>query len=804
MRRALVPALMVTVALGGAIGAAPAAAQEARGYDIAGGPLADVLNQFARQAGVELAYRAELTGGAASAGLKGSYSPVEALSRILAGTGITYRQTGPRAFTLERAPQSADGAIALGPVRVQGAGASDGVPSEEYDAWSPVAGYVAKRSATATKTDTPIIEAPQTINTITADQISAIGAQSIGQSLRYTAGVYAERTGSIVTDDNLQIRGFTARTYVDGTRQPIGNLTTTQIDPYGLERVEILKGPSSVLYGRSAPGGIANLVRKRPTDAPMGEVELLAGSYNRFQGKADISAPIDEAGTLLYRVTALVRDSETQMDYIDDNRVMVAGSFAWRPSARTDLNLFASYQDDKSGVGSFFAEGTLLPNINGPVPSNVYLGSSTDKYKREQLIVGYRLDHDFGNGVKLRSSADYTDTKASIQYPLVYGLDEDERTAGRYLGITPEDFKSLTLDNSLEFAIDAGGMAHRILLGVDYLHAKTNRDDIPIYFDFNTIDIYDPDNSPGELGDRYTQLYYTQEQVGVYLQDQVAIGGLRLTVGGRYDWSDTDAWTSYNSPQETRQRDRKFTGRAGAVYLFDNGLAPFGSYSTSFEPEPGATFEGALFEPLTGRQFEAGLRFQPPGSNLYFYVSAFDLRQRNSLAPDPVNPFFNVQLGEVSSRGVEAELKASLAEGLNATASYSYTKARIRESTDPAQIGRRLHFVPPVQAALWIDYVFGGAEPTGLSLGAGARHVGRQFGDAANTPALRIPAETIFDTKVGVDISRLTGWGEGLTAQLNVNNLLNERYVTGCSSSFYAFCYLGQKRTVLGSIAYRW
>lgn len=784
-----------------------ATAQASQAYDIPAGSLADALNRFAERSGVKLFYDASLTTGLTTPGLKGTFGPAEALSRLLAGTGLTYRQSGAGAFTLQQAPRSAGDAVLLGPVRVQGESGQAAAPLGEYSAWSPVRGYVAHRSATGTKTDTPLIEAPQTINVVTPDQIAAVGAQTIGQSLRYTPGIYAERTGAITTDDNFTIRGFTARTYVDGIRQPVGNLTSTQIDPYGLERIEILKGPSSVLYGRSAPGGIANLVRKRPTDEAMGEVELLAGSYNRFQGKFDASSPINDAGTLLFRVTSLVRGAETQMDYVDDNRMMLAGSFAFRPSADTDLNLFASYQDDKSGVGSFFAEGTLLPNINGPVPSNVYLGTSTDKYERRQWLLGYRLDHDFGNGIRLRSSADYTDTKASIQYPLVSGLGEDERTAARrYLGITPEKFHSLTLDNSLEFAVDTGAIGHRILVGVDYMHAKGNRDDIPIYLDVDEVDIFDPDNSPGYVAheDRYTNLYFTQNQWGIYLQDQMSIGRLRLTVGGRHDWSDTDSWTYYLSPPDTRQRDRKLTGRAGAVYLFDNGLAPFVSWSTSFEPEPGATFEGQLFRPTTGRQFEAGVRFQPPGSNLYLYVSAFDLRQRNVLAPDPVNPFFNVQLGEVSSRGIEAEAKASLADGLSATASYSYTKARIRKSSVEEQIGRRLHFVPPVQASLWADYAFGGADPVGVSLGAGVRHIGRQYGDADNTPALRIPAETLFDAKLGLDLSRLTGWREGLTAQVNINNIFNERYVTGCSSALYAFCYLGQKRTILGSIAYRW
>ncbi|MFC4256801.1 TonB-dependent siderophore receptor [Altererythrobacter xixiisoli] len=783
-----------------------AAAQAASArFDIQSQPLATALAAFSQQSGIDI------VGGVAipdirTTAVTGTMAPAEALSRLLAGSGISYRFTNAGDVVLERAPQAADGTVLLGPVRVTDS--TPGAAREEASAWAPVEGYVARRTASATKTDTPLIEVPQIVNIVTADQLTATGAQSVGQALRYTPGVYAERTGSIIADDNLTIRGFTARTYVDGTRQPRGDLTTAQIDPFGLERVEILKGPSSVLYGRSAPGGIANLVRKRPTAEAQGEVELLAGSYSRFQGKIDISTPFDSEGVFSGRIVGLARDSRTQMDHIDDNRVFVAGSLAWRPSADTDLNLFASYQDDKTGAGSFFAEGTLLPNPNGPVPSDVYLGSSTDGYLREQWLLGYRLDHDFGNGIRIRSSADYTDTAASIQYPLVYGLGDDFRTATRYLGITPEDFQSLTLDNSVEFAFDTGAIGHRILVGYDFMTAKANRDDIPIYYGDETyvdVDIYNPDNSPGELGDRYTQLYFTQRQHGLYLQDQIAVDRLRITLGIRHDWAATQGWTSYFPTPEYRQRDSKLTGRAGAVYLFDNGFAPFVNFSTSFEPEPGATRAGLPFEPLTGRQFEAGLRFQPPSENLSITASVFDIEQRNVLAPDPTDWQFSVQIGRVRSRGVEIEAKASLAAGLDATAAFSHTDARVRESSETGTpVGNRLHFVPPTQASLWADYRFGGEDPVGVSLGGGVRYVSRQEGDAANNPDLRIPSSTIFDARIGFDLSQLFGWGEGLTAQINANNLFDRRYVTGCNSSFYAFCYLGQRRTLMGSIAYKW
>lgn len=782
--------------------ATPAVAQTATvRFDIPRQNLASALSAFSAQSGVSIVAAVSIPNVSAPS-VQETLSPTEALSRLLQDTGLTYRFSTANSVTLEAAPAPTSNTLRLGPVRVTDS--ATGGSFQERSAWAPVSGFVARRSATGTKTDAAIVEVPQVVNIVTADQIEAIGAQTVGQSLRYTPGVYSERTGSIVADDNLTIRGFTARTYVDGTRQPLGNLTSSQIDPYGLERVEILKGPSSVLYGRSAPGGIANLVRKRASNEAKGEVEVLVGSYSRFQGKLDLNAPLSADGAVSGRLTVLARDAETQMNYVDDNRVYVAGTLAWRPSEATDLNLFASWQDDKTGVGSFFAEGTLLDNPNGKVPSSVYLGSSTDGYRREQFLLGYRLDQELGGGLKLRSSVDYTNTTASIQYPLVSGLQDDNRTANRYLGITPEDYESVTIDNSLEYAFDTGPLGHQVLAGLDYLWAKANRDDVPIYFDFDTIDIYNPDNSPGELGDRYTQLYFTQRQYGVYLQDQVAWDRLRVTLGLRYDWAHTDAWTSYASPQETRQRDEKLSGRAGAVYLFDNGFAPFVNYTTSFEPEPGATFEGDLFQPLKGRQFEAGLRYQPPGQNLWVTASAFDIRQNDVLAPDPVNQFFNVQLGEVRSQGVELEAKASLASGFDFTAAYSYTDAEIAESTDPAQVGRKLHFVPPTQASLWADYRFGGAEPVGVTLGGGVRYVGEQEGDANNTPDLRLPSYTIVDARLSLDLARLAGWQEGLTFQLNVNNLFDERYVTGCSSSFYAFCYLGQRRTILGSINYRW
>jgi iron complex outermembrane receptor protein len=259
----------MTLGAGAIIAPMVAHAQETRSYDIPAAPLADGLNRFGEAADVELIYDSALTNGISSRGLKGSFGTVEALSRLLAETGLTFRQNGPRAFTLERAPQSADGSIQLGPVRVEGdsTGSARAAYEGELTATSPIRDYVARRSASGTKTDTPIIETPQSISVVTAEEIRTTKAQNLTDALTYTAGVYRTE-GNDRTADRINLRGFYSDAiegslYRDGMRYMVNAFNGKQ-EPYGLERVEILKGASSVLYGNAGPGGIINTVTKRP------------------------------------------------------------------------------------------------------------------------------------------------------------------------------------------------------------------------------------------------------------------------------------------------------------------------------------------------------------------------------------------------------------------------------------------------------------------------------------------------------------------------------------------------------------
>jgi iron complex outermembrane receptor protein len=805
-------ALMLATGGLGAVVATPSSAyaETSPTYDIPAGSLADALNSFAEQSGVQILYDSGLTQGRSSPGLRGNFAIAEALSRLLASSGLTYRQTKPKVFTLEPAPAAEAGTVQLGPVRVEGdnGSGSPGTGIIVETALGPVGTYVAHRSATATKTDTPIIETPQSISVITREQIEAQAPQSIAQTLRYAPGVFSEPRGVMTGLDYFYARGFLLNQFLDGLRTLSGEYSLPQPDPYMLERVEVLRGPASILFGQAEPGGVLNLVSKRPTPDPFVEVEVQGGSYSRIQGGLDANGPLNDSRTLMARVTAVLKDADTQVHFAEERRFAVAPSLRWQPDERTTLTLYGSYQHDPE-VGYYNwipANGTVLSNSFRPgkhLPTSLYTGEPDfDHWSRKTSMVGADFEHHFSDVFAVRQNLRYA--HASSKFRNIYSsfLDTDDHTLYRYAWSIDDTADNLDSDTQLTAKFSTGGISHTLLIGFDYQHLRYRQQ---LAYDFATVPTLDiwapiyhqPINQPEPASDAVQH----RRQAGVYAQDQIAIGGLRLLIGGRQDWVRTKTKQALFEDGDSKEKQKAFTGRAGAVYLFDNGIAPYASYTESFQPQTGADFFGNVFKPTTGQQYEAGIKFQPDGSNSFVTLSFYQLKQQNVVANDEDHPGDTIQVGEIRSRGVEIWGVASLDEGLDVTASFSHVAQKVTKGDIDfgPQRGSRPATVPADQASIWADYRLDRLGATGLGIGVGVRYVGHSWGDDANS--FRVPARTLVDGAIHYDFSEKASILSGLRLAVNVSNLFDKKYVSGCGG--VDFCGYGFRRTILGTIAKR-
>jgi len=735
-------------------------------------PLAEALKQLGRQTPLQLFFTPELVAGKNASAVRGQLVPRKALDALLKGSGLEYVQSGS-GITLRRA--TAAGEAQLPEVNVRAAGES---------AWGPVNGYVAGRSATGTKTDASIIETPQSISVVTRDQMKDQGALSIDDALRYTAGVRSGAQGYSSLWDVYTIRGFqqsNASMFRDGMRSTLWN-GDGRVEPYGLERVEVLRGPSSILYGGAAPGGVVNLVSKRPTTEPLREIEVQLGSFNRKQVAFDLGGAVSDDGDLAFRLTGLMRSSDTQVDYVPDDRRFLAPALTWRSGAGTTVTLLGEFQANRSiYTRDLPAQGTVLPNPNGKVPTGRFLNEPDDHYDNDSKSAGYIFEHKFNERVKLRQNLRYGVFDVDQRSVQGLSLQPDLRTIDPFAYASQSTTKTLAVDTSVEVNWRSGTLQHVTLAGFDY--RKFDYDETGRLGTTTTIDLFTPVyGRPVMINPAPAwQSAQKQTQTGFYLQDQISIDKWRLLLGGRKDRA-KDTFNDLLFATTTTDKESAFTWRAGAVFLSDSGLAPYASYAESFEPQGGSTFALTPFDPTTGQQFEAGIRYQPAGLNATVTLSAFDLTRQNVLTPDPVNPGWSVQTGEITSRGIELETVATLRQ-FDVIGALTWNDVEVTKSND-VDLGKRPTQVPEGMASLWTVYRLTG-DWAGWRVGGGIRYIGSTAGDFTNT--FKVPAFTVMDALLSYEQKQ---WGFAL----NVTNLFDKEYVAGCWGM--NGCSYGNRRTV--------
>lgn len=687
-----------------------------------------------------------------------------------------------------------------------------------------------------TKSATPIIESIQAISIISREEIDLRASPNIADALAYTAGVQSESFGIDSRVDEVSVRGFGAggfssnNNFVDGLRLPSGGQWTRPgFDSFALQQIEVLKGPSGALYGQTAPGGVVNIVTKRPTDSFHGEI-LAQGigttelaNWN-WQVAADLGGPV--TSNLSARLVGLWRNGDTQVEDVEIGRRYISPSITWQPGDDTSWTILGQYQRDEGGSTFQFlpALGALEESNGQYIANDANIGEPDwNSFDRDQYLIGSFFEHRFGDAVTFRNNSRFTHLDTLYRVVVLSGNTLTTcpasipgcipgQTIGRRAVQGDGESDGIATDTQLEFHLEDNGWEHTILAGVDYFHTEWEhyRDLVNSSLVLPILDIFDPAyrGAEGYEAGLRPQIYTetVSRQTGIYLQDQISIGNLRLTVGGRQDWAKDDTFNPLNSTRYITESDA-FTWRAGGVYLFDNGLAPYFSYAESFQPQvsdPSTSLGGEPFLPTTGQQYEAGLRYQG-GNNIYLTAGAFEITQQNITTPDPAGTLCGtstclVQTGEGRVRGLELEGKATLPFGLAVIASATRLDGEITETNTASQLGNQLPQVPEWMASLFLNQSIRTGSLAGLGFGGGVRYTGESYGETANS--LAIPDYTLFDLFLRYDLGQAVASMDGLSFSVNARNIADKRYAATCTA--VSACYYGQGRSVTARIQYRW
>ncbi|MCD6743874.1 ferrichrome porin FhuA, partial [Escherichia coli] len=669
---------------------------------------------------------------------------------------------------------------------------------------------------------------PQSISVVTAEEMALHQPKSVKEALSYTPGVAVGTRGASNTYDYLIIRGFAAdgqsqNNYLNGLKMQGNFYNDAVIDPYMLERAEIMRGPVSVLYGKSSPGGLLNMVSKRPTTEPLKEVQFKAGTDSLFQTGFDFSDALDDDGVYSYRLTGLARSANAQQKGAEEQRYAIAPAFTWRPNDKTNFTFLSYFQNEpETGYyGWLPKEGTVEPLPNGKrLPTDFNEGAKNNTYSRNEKMIGYSFDHEFNDTFTVRQNLRFAQNKVSQKSVYGYGMCSDPlyssnpssspcanvpqsqwgHTLTRQYVIDNEKLENFSVDTQLQSKFATGSVDHTLLTGVDFMRM---RNDIDSWFGYAgsvaPSDIYNLDRSDFDFGAHPNpsgpyRVLLKQKQTGLYVQDQAQWDKVLVTLGGRYDWADQSSFNrDYGNKSE--RDDKEFTWRGGVNYLFDNGVTPYFSYSESFEPASQTDANGDLFAPSKGKQYEVGVKYVPEDRPIVVTGALYQLTKTNNLMADPNGSLFSVEGGEIRARGVELEAKAALSASVNLVGSYTYTDAEY--TTDTNYKGNTPAQVPKHMASLWADYTFFDGPLSGLTLGTGGRYTGSSYGDPANS--FKVGSYTVVDALVRYDLARVGMAGSNVA--LHVNNLFDREYVASCFNTYG--CFWGAERQVVATATFR-
>ncbi len=771
-----------------------------RAYNLPAAPLASTLNQIASQGGLALSLNPSLAAGKTSAPVQGQFDAASALREALRGTGLQLERSSAGTYSLVATP---DGVVALPETNISG--------QQAYEsAWGPVEGYVATRTAAGTKTDTSLVEAPRSISVATRQQMEDRNVQNLDDAVRYMPGIVSASYGSDTRYDWMLVRGFEPTQFLDGLPLPRGVYANPKAETWNLDRLALLRGPASSVYGQTPPGGLLDMVSRRPSAEASHSIQLQYGSDNYRQLNFASTGKIDDEGRFLYGLSGVIRDAGTQVDHIDNKRYNIAPSLTWNIDTDTKLTLLSQFTRDDTGATSQFMPivGTKIKSPLGKVSHHKNLGDPDyEFYDRTYYALGYAFEHRINDVWQFRQNLRYTKSELSFQQLTVgayaYAPVDAEGNMDRLSTNVNEDIGQFAVDNNFQADFTTGDISHTVLLGLD--HQRSDTSYLSIYGEVGRTNIFNPVYGqpivrPARSGAFYD---YNQKtvQTGLYVQDQMALDNWRLTLGGREDW--VHQGTTYFNKKDVTNTDRSknFSGNAALSYVFDSGFVPYLSYAESFQPASNASANPLeSYKPTEGKQWELGIKYQPPGSNTLLSAAVYDLTQKNVQVTSigAGSKSITSQTGEVKVKGLELEAVSDVTDNLKVIAAYSLAKSEIQKGIYK---GNRLQRMPNQQASLWADYTWHDGVLDGFGIGAGARYTGNTYGDEGNTWLGKANAYTVFDAAVHYDLGRLDKSLKGASLKLNATNLFDKDYISTCDGSY---CYFGDQRSVVASATYQW
>ncbi|MFT8519866.1 MAG: TonB-dependent siderophore receptor [Acetobacter syzygii] len=815
----------------------PRQVTEIKNFHISAQSLSSALTTFAQQSGRQTSYDPAIAKNVSTNGVSGVMTPEAALSSLLNGTPVQFHRLNAHTLILER--KSAAN-ITLGPVRVGGTVAHE-------NPTGPGVGYVATNTMSATKTDTPITEIPNSIYVVTKQLMQDQQPQNVAEALRYTPGVYSEMWGNnqdgngiAGTSSGIMQRGFTTKSFVDGLQLDSASSGETAF----IERIEAVNGPSSVMYGQTNPGGMIGISLKKPTDTPLRQVSVGFGSWGRYEATVDISDKITKSGNLRYRIAAIGVTSGTQVDHIDYQRVGVLPSVTWDIDHKTSLTLLGMYMYTPNRGTNYIqypACGTLIQNDNCPrILRNTFGGyKSWNQQGSKEAMFEFMFNHKFNDFISFSQVFRYEDSKS---------LTRDTYSSGYTTGGYSNSYTELTpwtvqgrsqtvgLDSRIHGKFSTGPVRHTWVIGSDFRELKYTQNALYDYTSDYIQNTYNPTLNPAvcmDINSPSCVVYgsvgpYNYFQEGIYFQDQIKWKGLSVLLGGREDWVNYDRnrysvnndnsnhTITYKKQTDQLQPQHAFTWRAGLIYNTNFGLSPYFSYSTSFVPQAGSTnYLGQAFSPLTGKQLEAGLKYKVPHKDILLTAAAFRIDENHYLISDLVHSGFSTDAGRVRSQGFEISANANVTKALRLVASYTYTDIRFAKTSSTAkrtdaltgttygtaisEEGKVVPQVPRNMFSIFADYTVPSSFAKGLGINWGMRYVGYSY--ASNVESFKVPSYILFDIGAHYDVGQAVPFLKGLKAQLAISNLTNKYYVTSCDTGF---CYTGQGRRFYGNLTYNW
>lgn len=644
--------------------------------------------------------------------------------------------------------------------------------------------YRVPNASAGTRTDTPIRDIPQAIQVIPKQVLQEQRVQRLSDALRNTAGVTPGGSDRNIFD-SFVIRGFSNRNIIRNGLRDDTNITSGS-GIANIEQIEILRGPASVLFGQGGAGGTVNIVTKKPLETPFYSIEGTIGSDDLYSGAIDLSGPLNESKTLLYRLNASAFSSGSFVDFVDIERYLIAPVLTWRIGENTALTLEAEYFDTKQrNDRGIPALGTLLPNPNRQIPRNRFTNEpSIDKNNGQVWRVGYNLEHRFNEDWQIQNSLRGSFQKRQQNSGFPTSLDDDARTLNRGLFVAEAAVDSYILDTNLTGNFNTGNIKHQLLFGFDLTREIFQGSSQRIAV--SPLDLFNPVYGSQNIGavlDEFPNEPFTQEGLGIYLQDQISLAdNFKLVIGGRLDivnQKQEDAERNVTSFQE----DTAFSPRIGIVYQPSQLVSLYANYSRSFEQVTGTTFDTALFRPERGTQYEVGAKFDWT-NQLSSTLSLYQISRLNVLTSDPINPDFSIQTGEQRSRGFEVDIVGEILPGWKIIGGYAYTDAQITQDND-LPVGNRINNVPKNALSLWNTYEIQQGDLQGLGFGLGLFYIGEREGDLSNTFSL----PSYLRTDAALFYRR-----DNFRAALNVQNLFDTEYFEVAESSLRLF--YGAPRTV--------